>query len=699
MENTTPSDIDTLIGASVQIRHDCVDMITGQTHMWAGLHGTITRPAPFGGACISIDGKEKTFELSDFIVTAKPGAAPADLSSSAEGWGTGWIAPQQSSTRLVNESPMMAINSTTNPRRRRGLDLDSLRALADSIIAHGLGNPILVRPLPASRVEETSGMDPRPAYEIIAGERRWRAAQLADLPTMPMVVREMDDQAVLEMQLVENIEREDLDPMEEAEGFALLREKLGYTVEQIADKMGKGRGPSYVRKRMKLLDLTPESREAMYDGTLQLSTGLLVARYPAERQAAAIALIMSMAKRGEDGTMIPAPFREVATALYRKFNTMLGLAPFDITDPGLVMTAGPCAQCTKRTRAHEDLFAEPTDAGEDSCLDNACWQEKTNAHLQRVHADAQARGLQVIEGADAEAIAHTPHSKFRIGYVSLDQTAYIETGDDGEEREVTYADALRAQGRKAPKPVVLINPYTSRAEELLPEDVAKSVIPKAIQEKKAAHVNAVMERMKQARAAVDQVPAEVKAMRRQDVMRAVLFRLFDSVRQRERTLADLLLIAEQFLAHNTEMLGYLEQYMGWDSYESDDPAEYLRDKLAGMDANQLAQIITMAALEASLTFEGCRYDDEAQAVEFVQSQGVDILAVRDKVDDDLQRLNAAGLDTDPGDTTDELYWEEASNPDGTSTVDQTGQADLDADADEASDDTTDQSAEEEGANA
>ena len=645
MENTTttPSDIDTLIGASVQIRHDCVDAITGQPHMWAGLHGMITRSAPFGGACISIDGKEKTFELSDFIVTAKPGAAPADLSSSAEGWGTGWTASQQSSTRLVNESPMMAINSTTNPRRRRGLDLDSLRALADSIIAHGLGNPILVRPLPASRVEETSGMDPRPAYEIIAGERRWRAAQLADLPTMPLVVREMDDQAVLEMQLVENIEREDLDPMEEAEGFALLREKLGYTVEQIADKMGKGRGPSYVRKRMKLLDLTPESREAMYDGTLQLSTGLLVARYPADKQAAAVKLIAGMATKGTDGTVVPAPFREVSLALYRKFATILKTAAFDITDHTLVMTAGPCTTCTKRTRAHEDLFAESTDAGEDSCLDSQCWNDKKAAHVQRVHADAQARGLQVIDGTDAEVIAYSPYSSFRVGYVSLDQTAYIETGDDGEEREVTYADALRAQGRKAPKPVVLINPHNSRAEELLPEEVAKTILPKAVQDKKAADADAIKERQEQARAAF-QVPAEVSAMRRQDVMRAVLFRLFDSIRQRERSQTDLLLIAEQFLAHNTEMFGHLEQYMGWDSYEGDDPAEYLRDKLAGMDANQLAQIITMAALEASLTFEGCRYDDEDQAVEFVQSQGVDILAVRDKVDDDLRRQNEPDSD-------------------------------------------------------
>jgi len=631
----TLDDIETLKGASVQINHECIDPMSGDLHMWAGQHGTLIGTTPLGGITIAVGKREKIFDRKDFTVTAPPGAAPATP-----------IAPKVAASHgdvpeLVNVAPLQAINSPTNPRRRRGLDLDSLRALADSITAHGLGNPILVRPLPSSRLEETSGMDPRPAYEVIAGERRWRAAQLAELPTMPMVVRHMDDQAVLEMQLVENIEREDLDPMEEAEGFALLREKLGYTVEQIADKMGKGRGPSYVRKRMKLLDLTPESREAMYDGTLQLSTGLLVARYPADKQAAAVKLIASMATKGADGSPVPAPFREVSLALYRKFATILKTAAFDITDHTLVMTAGPCTTCTKRTRANEDLFAESTDAGEDSCLDSQCWADKKAAHVQRVHADAQARGLQVIEGSDAEAIAYTPHSKFRIGYVSLDQTAYTETGDDGEEREVTYADALRAQGRKAPKPVVLINPYTSQAEELLDQDAAEKLLPKQVQEKKAAEVAETEQRLEQARAAMDPLSEEVRAMRRQEVTRAVLFRLFDGVRARERTTADLLLIAEQFLAHSTEQFGHLEQYMDWDSAQHDDPAEYLREKLAAMDANQLGQIITMLSIEAAITLYGGRYDDEDQAVAFVQAQGIDILAVRDKVNDDLERQLSA----------------------------------------------------------
>lgn len=661
----TVEEIEALKGASVQINHDATDIMSGNLHMWAGKHGTLQGTNPFGAALISVGNATKVFDRDQFAITAAPGAAPADAPAA-----TATEAATGPAARLVDAPPLLAINSPTNPRRRRGLDVDSLRTLADSIIAHGLGSPILVRPLPASRVEETSGMEPRPAYEVVAGERRWRACQLAELPTMLMFVREMSDQAVLEMQLVENIEREDLDPMEEAEGFALLREKLGYTVEQIADKMGKGRGPSYVRKRMKLLDLTPESREAMYDGTLQLSTGLLVARYPAEKQAAAIKHIAGMATKAADGTLVPAPFRDVSLALYRKFATILKTAAFDTTDPGLVLTAGPCTLCSKRTRAHEDLFAEATDAGEDSCLDSACWQDKKTAHVQRIRADAQARGLQVMDESEALKVAPSPHSSYRSGYTRLTDTAYIETGDDGEERVVTYADALRAQGRKAPKPVVLINPHTAKAEELIPDDVAPKLLPKKVQEERAAEAAEIEDGVARRQAQQDATPPEVRALRRQDVMRAIMFRLFDAVRTRDRTTDELRLIAEQFIAHNNDTaFGFLEQYMGWDSGQDGDPAAYLREKLAALDAQQLAQVITMAAMEGALNLYGGRYQDEEDALPYIQAQGIDVLAVRDKVDEDLQRQQAAAAGGSDGDADDAVD-------------DQDPDSDADTDADE-----------------
>ncbi|MFN3494534.1 MAG: ParB/RepB/Spo0J family partition protein, partial [Hydrogenophaga sp.] len=584
----TMDDVQALIGSSVQIAHDCIDSMTEELHMWAGQYGTLKGTTPLGGVTVAMGKREKIFDLSQIRVVSGPSQAQAPTGTPAAAVGV----------RLVSEAPLMAINSPTNPRKRRGLDMDSLRALADSIAAQGLVQPILVRPLPAARLEETAGMEPRPGFEIIAGERRWRAAQLAELPTMPMLVREMDDHAVLEVQLVENIEREDLDAMEEAEGFALLRDKLGYTVEQIAEKMGKGRGPSYVHKRMKLLDLSPASRDAMYDGTLQLSTGLLVSRLAEKDQAAALKLIKGMARKLPNGHMEPAPFREVVKAMFNKFNLLLGQAPFAIDDPGLVMTAGACTTCPKRTGANPDLFGEADQNAENQCTDSSCWAEKKTAHVARAVADAEARGLTVMDPAEAEKLLPSPHSGGWIqGYEKLSAQAYTVTGEDGKELVVTFEDALRAKGRKAPKPIVVVHPHTGKVFEVIPDAVAQQLLPVELEGEAAGS--------KRERLQVDTTPPPEKhqALMSQHVRRALFHRVFDSVRNRPRTLEDLRLAAITAMCQAEDAHPHTEEFMGWgDANNADDAEAYLREKIEALDADQLGQVITMAAIEEAVDF-------------------------------------------------------------------------------------------------
>ncbi|MDO8903997.1 ParB/RepB/Spo0J family partition protein [Hydrogenophaga sp.] len=630
----TIDDVDALVGSQVQINHDCTDLMTENPHMWAGKYGTLKGTTPFGGVTVAVGKREKIFDLKQIRVVSGPTDA-GEAQPHAPG-----DAPDAADTpavRLVNVPPLQAINSLTNPRRRRGLDVDSLRTLADSIIAHGLGNPILVRPVPPSRLEETSGMDPRPAFEVIAGERRWRAAQMAELQTMPMVVRHMDDQAVLEMQLVENIEREDLDPMEEAEGFALLREKLGYTVEQIAEKMGRGRGTSYVHKRMKLLDLTPESREAMYEGTLQLSTGLLVSRLSPKDQVAAVKLIKSMARKLPNGQSEPAPFREVVRSMFNKFNLLLGQAPFAIDDPGLVMTAGPCTTCPKRTGANPDLFGDADQNAENQCTDSSCWADKKTAHVARAVADAQARGLTVMDEAEAAKLLPYPHSSatYLPGYEKITNTAYTVPGADGGELDVTFEDAMRAKGRKAPKPIVVVHPHTGKVFEVIPQEVANNLVP--------PEPDGQPEGKKGARPLVETapMPEEHRALRDQHVRRALFVRLFDSVRARPRTVDDLRLAAITVMCQADDAHPHTEEFMGWvEARDADDAEAYLREKIESLDADQLGQLITMAAMEEAIDFYNGHIQSHEQEAQFFQAQGIDILAVRDKVQEDLQRQNS-----------------------------------------------------------
>lgn len=630
-------DADSLIGKTVRIKATTLDATTQNPHMWAGLWGEVTGQTPFGGLNVAVGNKTKIFEASDLEVVADAAPPPPPPARKDE------ATPAEAS--LVYESPLTAINSPTNPRRRRGLDVDSLAALADNIRKHGLFTPILARPLPVERVEETADMNPRPSLEVVAGERRWRAVQLAELKTVPFLVKPLTDAEVLEIQLIENIEREDLDAMEEAEGFDLLRTRLGYTVEQIADRIGKGRGASYVRKTMKLLDLCPEAREAMYEGHLGRSTGLVVARYPAERQAAVLAYIKSQAVKAGKGTE-PAAFRLIAPMVHTRFNLKLASAAFDIEDAALLPDAGACSQCPKRTGNEQDLFGDGDMVDGQSCTDDACFAAKKTAHAQRLRANAEAEGLHVIDGDEAKEVRPNPHNPVLKGYVRLSDVAGTVKGGDGEEREITFEDALRAKGRKAPKPTMLIDPHTGKGEKVIPLALADELTPEAQTTAPPptagafAHVSAPL-------------TEEDKAWRDGPVRNAGLMRLFDAVRSRPRTEDELRLALRTLLSISTE-LPRLERYLGWDEAlrDSDEPFGVYRAKCADLDATQLGEVLTMAALEIALTEYG--YDDIVPH-ELLAAYGIDLLAVRDKVADDMQHQDGTPLgdDGEPAEATGE----------------------------------------------
>ncbi len=138
------------------------------------------------------------------------------------------------------------------PRRR--VDDDALAVLAESIVTTGLVQPVVVRPLPEG------------GYELIAGERRWRAARIAGLPGIPAVLREADERERLEMGLVENLVRQDLDPIETAQALAALIEDFGQTQTEVARRVGRSR--SSVANLIRLLELPDDVQALLVAGTL-----------------------------------------------------------------------------------------------------------------------------------------------------------------------------------------------------------------------------------------------------------------------------------------------------------------------------------------------------------------------------------------------------------------------------------------------
>ena len=167
-----------------------------------------------------------------------------------------------------------------NPRQpRHRMDQDALRDLANSIKEHGLIQPLIVTPAPDST-------DLAPRYQLIAGERRWTAAKLAGLERVPVIVRGATPQEMLELALVENIQRADLNPLEEATAYRELVDEFGLTQEQVASKVGKDR--TTVANALRLLKLPEQVRAALADETISEGHARAILTVADEKQQRAL---------------------------------------------------------------------------------------------------------------------------------------------------------------------------------------------------------------------------------------------------------------------------------------------------------------------------------------------------------------------------------------------------------------------------
>jgi ParB/RepB/Spo0J family partition protein len=393
--------------------------------------------------------------------------------------------------------------SPTNPRKH--FDQQHLQELADSLAKVGQISPIVVRPIAAAKAGE-------PLYEIVAGERRWRACKLASLGQVMALVRELTDFEVLELQVIENLQRDDLHPLEEAEGYAALLRKPdgvhGYAnAEELAARIGKSR--RYVYNRLQLLKLCDEAKLACFDGRLQASVALLITTLPADQQAAATARCLD----GWGGE--PYTQRQAAAYLRRDFGLRLEERRFPIADATLVPSAGACTECPKRTACNPDLFTDET-AGADTCLDRQCFDSKVDARRDRDLQRHRDLGREVITGNEARKIVPY-HGAEPRGYANLaaksplalsnkplcdvlgegfDKVVAVQIGDDVLElaKEADVKKALKAKGLLKP-PAKKDEPRAPEPDRLLPKG-AKGKAPTAA-EIAAAKKKAVGERWPQ----------------------------------------------------------------------------------------------------------------------------------------------------------------------------------------------------------
>lgn len=290
--------------------------------------------------------------------------------------------------------------SPSNPRRT----FPDEKELVASIRQHGVLQPLLVRPTPTG-------------LEIVAGHRRFRAAKLANLRELPVTIRHMDDVQTLEAQLTENLQRSDLHPMEEAEGYQMLHERHGLHVEKIAEKVNKSR--AYVYSRLKLIELTEPCRKLFYAGKLNPSTALLIARIPDPKMQAKAALEIT---GGDEKAAEPMSYRAAFSHIQDAYMLRLSDAPFSPKDEFLVPDMGACGPCKYRTGNALELFG---DIGRtDVCTLPSCFARKTKAHWENEAAKAMSRGCEVLTIEEGKKLYRFGSLPWDSKYVELHQTCH-----------------------------------------------------------------------------------------------------------------------------------------------------------------------------------------------------------------------------------------------------------------------------------
>ena len=311
---------------------------------------------------------------------------------------------KNTSTTEYRDLPLSSlIESKTNPRRF--FEDSALRELAASIRSQGVLSPLLVRPLTER------------SFEIIAGARRYRAAHLAEAETVPARIVNLTDAEALEAQLIENLQRRDVHPLEEAQGFrALLNlDEPKYSIEQISAKTGKS--ATYCAQRIKLTELTAAVTEAFAKDEIGVGHALLLAKLqPAEQEQALSACFREDWNGGQGkAKRILLPVRHLHQWIEQNILLILKDAPFSKTDPTVNPAAGACVDCPKHTGGNALLFA---DIAEDACTDPACYQSKLDGFVAQTIA-AKPKLVQISS-------AYGPASATDGSSAALPRNKYIE---------------------------------------------------------------------------------------------------------------------------------------------------------------------------------------------------------------------------------------------------------------------------------
>lgn len=400
-----------------------------------------------------------------------------------------------------------------------------LEELAASMRAMGPLVRLVVRPIAEFNPDESVVR-----YEIVAGHRRFRAAKLAELETLPCDVRDLTDAQVFETQVAENLKRDDLNVIEEAELYDALARVHGYTVDAIASKTGQS--TRTVHSRLSLIALSTEARTAVLEGRVPESAAVNFAALGRhEVQAKALKAIKAQWRGDERPTA-----RWVIDFLQREFTHSLKNAPFSLKDDSLT-DAPACTVCPRNVaNMPVGLFEVSGAVSKNLCTDVPCFKQKALATWKRTVEKSKAAGADVLtvdEGG--ELFRHGPMLGHGSSFVALD--------------EPNYADAQRRTWRQLlervedPPRITVAPDRDLRAHELVDRKAATRALAGAGVKWAKAEVEAKTTKRKETSEAVE---AKAAGKIREAVMGDLAIRLADRITEKGPTRDDWKLIADYF---------------------------------------------------------------------------------------------------------------------------------------------------------
>lgn len=378
--------------------------------------------------------------------------------------------------------------SDTNKMFRDEAELtpDALKELIDSVKEHGVFTPILLRP----------GMDKK--FELVAGERRYRASVAAGLATIPANIQELTDEQAFEVQVTENLQRKDVHPLREAQAYKYLVDKdpKNNTAADLALKFGKTE--HYISTRLKLNDLIPEARKDFQDNLMSIGHALVIARLQPNDQKEVVKGQAISYKTGKTQVKYYPPIQELEDHINDSIICSLSDAAFKPDDANLLPKAGACTTCPKRSGANQ-LFADIKD--KDRCFDPKCFLDKRTKfmatqipailekepdlvfikerHMDEVDPEIDA----ALKASKVKVLKHTDyathsHDKYKVKVKAI----YINSDNVGKRVTVFKEGSVKAGDKATPdqvdskEAIARINERLERAIELDQEKIYEKVL-------------------------------------------------------------------------------------------------------------------------------------------------------------------------------------------------------------------------------